>query len=253
MTSDSKCFDADYYAHDCGKPYERTEEWLRFFDAIAAQIVRDVNPQSALDAGCAMGFLVEALRNRNVETFGIDISEFAITHAHPSIQLYCRVGSVTEPFPRSYDLITCIEVLEHLPPRDAELAVSNLCAHTSDVLFSSTPFDYREATHFNVHPPEHWAELFARCGFFRDVDFDASFITPWAVRFRRRAEPAHKLIRDYERKYWLLAKENSDLRANVIEMRNSSSWRLARRLQRLRAKIAPAGGLRDRLLRLLRL
>jgi len=26
-----------------------------------------------------------------------------------------------------------------------------------------------------------------RHGFCRDVDFDASFITPWAVRFRKRA------------------------------------------------------------------
>ena len=46
----------------------------------------------------------------------------------------------------------------------------------------------------NVRPPEYWAEQFARQGFVRDVDFDASFITPWAVRFRRSAEPLHRVI-----------------------------------------------------------
>lgn len=253
MALNPSYFDADYYAHDCGKPYERSAEWLRFFDSVAERIVRDVNPQSVLDAGCAMGFLVETLRQRGVDTFGIDISEFAIRQVHPSVQPYCRVDSITAPLPRSYDLIVCIEVLEHLPPPDAELAIANLCEHTADVLFSSTLFDYREATHLNVHPPEHWAELFARHSFFRDVDFDASFISAWAVRFRRRVEPAHRVIRDYERKYWLLAKENSDLRARVIEMRNSTSGRMALRLQRFRAKIAPAGGLRDRWLRVIKL
>lgn len=28
------------------------------------------------------------------------------------------------------------------------------------------------ASHINVQPPEYWAQLFARQGFFRDVDFD---------------------------------------------------------------------------------
>ena len=68
-------------------------------------------------------------------------------------------------------------------------------------------------------PPEYWAELFAKEGFFRDVDFDASFITPWAVRFRKNDEPIHRIVRDYERKYWLLGKENSDLRNLNFEMR----------------------------------
>jgi SAM-dependent methyltransferase len=253
MTPTPSEFDADYYAHDCGRPYERSAEWLRFFGSIAERIVRDVNPRSVLDAGCAMGFLVEALRERGVEAFGIDISEFAIHRVHPSVQPYCRVDSVTAPLLRSYDLIVCIEVLEHLPPQEAESAIANLCEHGSDVLFSSTPFDYGEATHLNVHSPEHWAELFARHGFFRDVDFDASFVSAWAVCFRRRAEPAHRVIRDYERKYWRLAKENLDLRAHLLEMRNSTSWHLALRLQRLRAKIAPAGSLRDRWLRVVRL
>ena len=247
------CFDADYYAHDCGKPYERNPEWLRYFEGVADRIVRQINPQSVLDAGCAMGFLVEALRKRQINAFGIDISEFAIQQVLPDVQPYCTVRSITVPLPQSYDLIVCIEVLEHMPVPDAELAVANLCAHTSDILFSSTPFDYREATHYNVHPPEHWAELFARQGFFRDVDFDASFITSWAVRFRRRTDPTPRLVRDYERQYAWLVKENVDLRAVVNEMRNSTSWRLALRLQRLRARIAPAGGLRDSWLRLIKL
>ncbi|MBE9215519.1 glycosyltransferase [Plectonema cf. radiosum LEGE 06105] len=209
-----------YYTHCCGKPYERDENWMTFFGGIAERIVSDICPTTILDAGCAMGFLVEALRQKNVETWGIDISEYAIKKAHQSIQPYCWIGSVTEVFPRKYDLIVSIEVLEHLPKAEAEKALANLCQHTDDILFSSSPFDYKEATHFNVQPPEYWAEQFAKHGFIRDVDFDASFITPWAVRFRRNQEPLHRVIRSYERRFWLLWKENRDLRESVVEAHN---------------------------------
>lgn len=220
---DSQMYDAYYFATGCGRPYQRDEEWLRFFDQIANRIVSDVQPATVLDAGCAWGFLVEALHKRNVEAYGIDISEYAIQNVHPDVQPYCRVGSVVEPFPQKYDLIVCIEVLEHLHQAQAEQAVINLCQHSPDILFSSTPFDYKEATHFNVQPPEYWAEQFARQGFYRDVDFDASFITSWAVRFRRKNEPLARMVREYERRYFLLSKENADLRGLTVEMRDEIS------------------------------
>ena len=184
---------------------------MAFFRGIADRIIADIGPQSVLDAGCALGFLIEGLRGRGVEAFGRDVSAFAIDNVHPSIRPYCDRGSIAEPLARRYDLIVSIEVLEHMRADEARAAIANLCRFTDDMLFSSTPFDYKEVTHFNVQPPEYWAELFAQQGFYRDVDFDASFITEWAVRFRRRQEPLHRIIRDYERGYWLLRKENRDL------------------------------------------
>jgi hypothetical protein len=271
-----KAFDAYYFAHCCGRPYARDKQWFLFFESIAEKIVSDIQPESVLDAGCAWGFLVEKLRERRINAFGIDISPFAIEKVHPEISQYCTVGSIVEPFSQMYDLIVCIEVLEHMPKGDAERAVKNICDHTSDVLFSSTPFDYKEATHINVQPPEFWAELFARYGFVRDVDFDATFITPWAVRFRRNHDPLTRLVRNYERKLFLLVKENSDLRSLTLEMRDqisqldqkatslfteleklktdtrdksdqlsaihqSRGWRILQRIQKLRMHICPPG------------
>ncbi len=276
----SQLFDAYYFSQGCGSPYGRTPEFLAFFDNIAARIVSDIHPATVLDAGCAWGLLVEALRKRSVEAYGIDISEYAISQVHPEVRPYCMVGSVTDPFPRRYDLVVSIEVLEHMPPDAAGAALANLCQATDDVLFSSTPFDYKEATHLNVQPPEVWSEMFARHAFVRDVDFDASMITEWAVRYRKTQEPFHRLVRNYERKYWLLHKENSDLRQLALEMRqqlsassqkgdaasadkdqqilrltgelqeiyNSFSWRLVKSFQRVRLAIAPLGSPQDRLL-----
>ena len=210
-------FGAYYYATGCGIPYQRDAHWVNFFGQIAEAIVTRIAPRTLLDAGCALGLLVEQLRLQGVMAEGVDISEFAIASAPEVVRPYVRQASVAEPFGQRYDLIVCIEVLEHMPQPEAERAIANFCAHSDDILFSSSPLDFREATHINVHPSEHWAELFARQGFLRDVDFDASFITPWAVRFRRRSEPLPRLVRDYERRFWELWKETTDLRDLALQ------------------------------------
>jgi SAM-dependent methyltransferase len=220
VSVDPGIFDAYYYAHGCGEPYQRSPAWLALFNAIAERIAQDIQPASVLDAGCAIGLLVECLRQRGIAAWGIDVSEYAIQNVSAETRPYCRVASVADALDRDYDLIVSIEVLEHMHPQEAQAAITNFCQHSDDILFSSTPFDYKEASHFNVQPPEAWAELFARHGFYRDVDFDASFITPWAVRFRRSSETAPRLVRNYERRFWLLWKENTDLRKLALEMRN---------------------------------
>ena len=226
MTAGKAVFDAFYYAHSCGRPYARDEEWLRFFGAIADRIAADMplpparpagRPLRVLDAGCAIGLLVETLAARGIDAHGIDISEYAIGQAAPAVAARCRVGSLTAPLDGRYDLIVCIEVLEHMPAAEAIAALANICGHTDDVLFSSSPTDFGESTHVNVQPPEVWAEAFAREGFLRDLDYDASYITPWAVRYRRRTAPVPRLVREYERMAARVAIERNELRQQVLQ------------------------------------
>jgi hypothetical protein len=215
--SDAASFDAYYYAHCCGRPYARDAHWLAFFASIADRIITDISPRTVIDAGCAMGLLVEAFRQRGVEAWGIDLSSYAIERVDQTVKPFCTQGSIAEPFGRRVDLVVCIEVVEHMPPADADAAIANFCAHTDDVLFSSSPNDHREPTHINVRPAEDWAEQFARHGFFRDPEFDAGFIAPWAVRFRRSGEPLHRLIRAFERRLARLEHERHDMRAFTAE------------------------------------
>lgn len=270
-------FDAHYYQHGCGVPYERSEHWLRFFGQIADRLVSGISPRTVLDAGCAWGFLVEALRERGVEAYGVDVSEYAIGNAAEAVRPYVWVGSVLDPLPRRYDLIVCIEVLEHLAKADSERALANLCQATDDIVFSSTPADYTEATHFNVQPPEYWAELFAEQGLLRDVDFDASFIAPWSVRFRRTREPLPRLAANYERRMARLSHENGELRRVAVDgverlanlerrlgeaeslaaareqelqaVRLTFAWQLLEGMAPLRRRLAPAGSWRERAVR----
>jgi len=206
-----------YYRHDCGIPYERNEHWLNFFDRVAESIVREFHPSTVLDAGCAMGFLVEALRKRGVDAKGIDVSEYAISQVHESVAEHCSVGSLDEPLPGRFDLITCVEVLEHIPPEQADTAIANLCAASDRLLISTSPHDYSEPTHLNVQPPEFWSAAFAREGFFREVERDLSYLTPWAALYVRREEPLAETIRRYDRSWWRLRDEAQEVRTALLQ------------------------------------
>jgi GT2 family glycosyltransferase len=233
-------YDASYYADHCSTgeplPYERSEHWLGFFGGVADRIRSDIAPATSLDVGCAHGFLVESLTDRGVDACGFDVSEFAISQVRDDVKPKCWVGSVLEPIPGHYDLVTCFEVLEHLEVEDADRAVANLCTIADDILFSSTPTDFREETHVNVRPPEFWAELFARHGFVRDVGFDAAFVAWWAVRYRRARDPWYRLAVDYEREQWRLRHEAQERNAVVLSQQDRIET-LDRRIETLDRQI----------------
>ncbi|MEO8085162.1 MAG: methyltransferase domain-containing protein, partial [Ardenticatenales bacterium] len=212
-----------YYAHACGRPYVRDDVWLAFFGRIADRIAADIAPRTAMDVGCALGFLVETLRERGVDARGIDLSAYAIGQAHPDVAPYLAVASATAPLPGRYDLVTCIEVLEHMPRDDADRAIDVLTSAADDILFSSSPTDHAEPTHLNVQPPEAWAAAFARRGFYRDADYDASFLTPWAARYRKVDGPIVSVVAAYERRLWQLADANHQLREANASLRAATA------------------------------
>ena len=184
-------FGEDYYAHGFGSiPYARNEHWINFFGGIAENLIDKLRPRSVYDVGCAWGFLVEAFRDRGVEARGCDISSFAISEVRDDIRPYCTIASASEPIPDGpYDLVTCIEVLEHMEEWEALKAVDEIVKVTDTVLFSSTPDDFTEPTHINVQPILYWLEIFAKKGFYPDLLFDANFVAAHAFLLRRRAEP----------------------------------------------------------------
>lgn len=196
-------YNEQYYHNSCGPvPYEEPEHWTEFFGIVADRIIADFAPKTVLDAGCAMGYLVSALRDRGVEAYGIDISRYAISKVREDIKPFCVVGSLTDELPpelpKRFDLVTNIEVLEYLYAEEAVKAVHTLCGATDMVLFSSTPDDFTEPTHVNVQQREYWARLFAQCGFFDDISYRPTYITSHAVCYRRQPDILRQ-VEDYER------------------------------------------------------
>lgn len=223
------------------------QHWRDFFMSVADRLIGAFAPASVLDVGCARGLLVQAFALQGVDSLGLDISEHAIASAHEDVRDRLMVASATEPIEGRYDLVTCIEVLEHMSEVDAQLAIDRLTEVTDRVLFSSSPVDHDEPTHINTNPGEAWAAWFAERGFFRRTDVDVSMIAPWAVVFERGEPTSHELVKRYELQYARARTELLEKRRALLDAdRTVNSLRMqlderpvdTEEVDRLRAEVA---------------
>ena len=237
--TESQDYDEIYY-HGYGEidePYEwASPHWRTYFTMVAERIRAVTNPISVLDVGCARGLLVQALCEQGVNAYGVDVSQHAIETAHPDVAGRLSVGSV-EAITGTWDLITCMEVLEHMAPGDAERAIDSMCAASDHVLLSSTPGHFSDPTHINVREPAAWAGSFAERGFFRRTDVDLSFLAPWAVLFERADVNPRELVYRYERHTYPMRVELLEKRAALLGAR--------RKISELEAAASPANPVDD--------
>ncbi len=216
----SEDYSSCYYneGHLGAEDYDwENDHWRGFFTMVADRIIAATRPTDVLDVGCAKGLLVQALAAKGVDARGFDVSTHAIAAAHQDVRDRLTVGSATEPIAGHWSLITCIEVLEHMSPADAQLAIDHICAATDRVLFSSSPGDFNEPTHINTHQTPTWVQWFAERGLFRRTDVDMSFLSPWAVLFERADPDVRQVVHRYESMLTPLIGEVLDKRSALLE------------------------------------
>ena len=99
-----------------------------------------------LDIGCGGGLLTEGMAERGAKVTGIDLSEGAIKVAKLHLkesgrQVDYRLVSaeaMAAEMPGAFDLVTCLEMLEHVPdPASIVAACSTLVRPGGQVIFST--------------------------------------------------------------------------------------------------------------------
>ncbi len=98
-----------------------------------------------LDIGCGGGLLAEALAHRGAHVVGIDRSEVAISVAQQHAQdhhvgnVEYRLNAVEDLAGETpFDVITCLEMLEHVPDPEAIIAATRDLLAPGGHLFMST-------------------------------------------------------------------------------------------------------------------
>jgi 2-polyprenyl-6-hydroxyphenyl methylase/3-demethylubiquinone-9 3-methyltransferase len=101
---------------------------------------------AVLDVGCGGGILAEAMAQRGARVTGIDLSEKALRvaqlHLHESRLPVEYLGTSAEDLavsrPGSFDAVTCMELLEHVPePASMVIACARLVRPGGHVFFST--------------------------------------------------------------------------------------------------------------------
>jgi SAM-dependent methyltransferase len=134
-----------------------------------------------LDVGCGKGFqlaeLVAALPGLNV--CGLDISDYAIEHAHPDVKSKLHKGTASRlPFEnKQFDLVISINTLHNLNNRDLEAALREmervgknkyLCVESYRNEEEKANLLYWQVTCEQFNSPEDWDWWFEATGFTGD-------------------------------------------------------------------------------------
>jgi SAM-dependent methyltransferase len=124
--SPPQIFELDYYQ----RLYDIEEQhgWAQGLrDAMDALLQPALNGKQlrALDIGCGTGYLLDYLQRYPLdrEVVGIDISPYALQFCQQRGAKALAIASATQvPFPTaSFDLIICIDTIQHLTPSGADL------------------------------------------------------------------------------------------------------------------------------------
>jgi len=135
---------SNYRKHTAVNPLQRVLI-DRFHHKILAEIVA-LSPRTFLDAGCGEGFVCRRIINAvpDIALTGCDVSGVALeiaASANPEARFVA--GSVVDlPFAdRSFDVVGCFEVLEHLPGDLPRRALTELARVARQAVVLSVPHE----------------------------------------------------------------------------------------------------------------
>jgi 2-polyprenyl-6-hydroxyphenyl methylase / 3-demethylubiquinone-9 3-methyltransferase len=114
---------------------------LNYIDKAAS-----LNNKNVLDIGCGGGLLSEAMSYKGARVTGLDANESAIEvaqeHAKASSLRIDYIHTTAEQYARDsnikYDVITCMELLEHVPDPESLLSASAELLNPGGQLFVAT-------------------------------------------------------------------------------------------------------------------
>lgn len=118
FTGDVQCGAYSDYMHD-------KKFIVRNMQKIFKYIQRIKPTGRLLDVGCAMGYFVELALTHGYDAYGLDASRYAVSRAQKSCDGRIQLATVeTAKYkPKSFDVITLLDVFEHLqnPKKDLQV------------------------------------------------------------------------------------------------------------------------------------
>lgn len=169
-------YDEDYFERGVKSNWTSGYSWNVFstlFRETAQWLASTFPGASFLDAGCAKGFLVRALRELNADAAGFDFSPWAIQNADPAARPHLQQAAVEDfGFARSFDLTLAFELLAHLTEDQAFAFLQRARPATRLALLATIPSsaapDDRDRSHITLRPRPWWDALFRRAGWRQD-------------------------------------------------------------------------------------
>jgi len=142
------------------------QESTRSAQEVIPLVLKYVNPATVVDIGCGVGTWLAVWKTMGVKILGVDGSyirqnellidpkEFIAADLDSGIRL-----------DKTFELVSCLEVAEHIKPENAGKFITSLCQLGDIILFSAAIPGQEGTLHINEQYPEYWIQQFAKNNF----------------------------------------------------------------------------------------
>lgn len=150
--------DSKYHDFESQKP---AKDWL--VDLVLNNL-KNIN--KVLDAGANRGYLMHSFMSRGIDAYGFDILEDK-SRVLPECRNNFKLGSILNipEFNINFDLVTCIDVFEHIPINYIDLMAEELIKLKSKYLVFQISNDVISDGHITIKPSSFWIKKFTRGGY----------------------------------------------------------------------------------------
>jgi SAM-dependent methyltransferase len=159
--------------------YSAREKYRGEYLVLAQALVDTIDFQTHLEVGCGQGLLMQPLQEQHGKTVrGIEYSRSAEKFVAPVIADRITYGSFVDlPAPGTFDLVSCVEVLEHLPADRADDAVAILARAATKWLYVAAAIPKQPGVgHVNCQPTSYWLRKLDKAGWALDLERTGAFI-----------------------------------------------------------------------------
>ena len=149
----------------------RREKFRADYKLVADSLLKHVEFETAFDVGCANGFLMEPLHAAGKHVEGADLAAQVKEFVCPELRDRVRTADFADIGEGQWDLVSCVEVAEHIKPGRSEELVDTLArAARSTLYFSAAPPGQLGRGHVNLRPHSDWLGWFDKRGWQLDEE-----------------------------------------------------------------------------------
>lgn len=157
---------------DIANAFSDEWHWQNLFLDVAPfqYVIEKYKPSSVFDIGCGNGIYLRMMEKNGVpQIMGVDGIELSATvlddktYQKVDLQLPLRLG-------QEFDIVFCLEVVEHINPSDSDTLFDTIAAHARDIIvFSMAEPGQPGNGHINCQKIDHVLEMWKKRGFVPDL------------------------------------------------------------------------------------
>ncbi|WP_293387095.1 methyltransferase domain-containing protein [Nevskia sp.] len=124
-----------------------------------------VHPETVIDVGCGIATWSAVAKSLGCTVKGVDGPHVPVEKRLISSDEFVEIDLLDFKASGRFDLVICLEVVEHIPEAGADRFITALCSSADVILFSAAiPFQGGQ-NHVNEQWPIYWQSKFADHGF----------------------------------------------------------------------------------------